>query len=112
MSSKAYKPVLHDDADNSSSTETELVLKDITFSIHKGELLVVVGPVGSSKSSLLMAIMKELYPIYGENDDDSDRYYESASKSTKIAYCAQEPWIMSNTIRANILFGRVFNEEM
>ena len=79
-----------------SSEETN-VLKSINLSIFKDELIVVIGTVGSSKSSLLMSLLKELYPSKGSVEIDP---------SVSIGYCAQDHWIISNTIRHNILFGR------
>ena len=37
------------------------VLKEVDLDVKEGELVVVVGPVGCSKTSLLMAIMGELH---------------------------------------------------
>ena len=35
-----------------------------------------------------------------------------SSKSKRIAYTPQEPWIQNNTVRDNILFNQPFNERM
>ncbi|CAM9553747.1 unnamed protein product, partial [Hapterophycus canaliculatus] len=40
-----------------------LTLDEIDLRIEPGQLVGVVGAVGSSKTSLLMAIMKEMTPI-------------------------------------------------
>lgn len=40
-----------------------LALEAIDLRIEPGQLVGVVGPVGSSKTSLLMAIMKEITPV-------------------------------------------------
>ena len=77
------------------------VLSGITMSILKNELIVVIGTVGSSKSSILMTILKELLPIAGTVE---------IPPNVTIGYCAQDHWIMSNTIRHNILFGREMDE--
>ena len=39
-----------------------MVLEDISLDIKPGMLVGVVGPVGSSKSSLLMAVLREISP--------------------------------------------------
>ncbi|KAH6560316.1 hypothetical protein BASA62_010517 [Batrachochytrium salamandrivorans] len=54
----------------------------------------VVGSVGSGKSSFLAALNGSMRKTDGE-----------ASIYGRIAYCAQEPWIMSGTIEENILFS-------
>lgn len=43
----------------------EFVLKDLTFSIAKGELFAVIGKVGSGKSSLLSCILEDISHIEG-----------------------------------------------
>lgn len=78
--------------------EDRKALKDISFSVNKGQMLAVTGPVGSGKSSLLMAILGELPTINGR-----------VSFNGRIAYLPQMPWIFSGTIRDNILFGRSFD---
>ncbi|KAL9973022.1 hypothetical protein ACROYT_G019427 [Oculina patagonica] len=77
--------------------EDRKALKDISFSVYKGEMLAVTGPVGSGKSSLLMAILGELPTVNGK-----------VSFNGRIAYLPQMPWVFSGTIRDNILFGRSF----
>lgn len=81
-----------------TATSRPATLKDITLDVKRGELLVIVGPVGSSKSSLILAILRELVPAEG-----------AVTGTTKFAYCAQEPWIMSSCVRDNILFGLPFD---
>lgn len=43
------------------------VLHDITLSVPKGALCIVVGAVGSGKSSLLAALMHEMNVVSGSN---------------------------------------------
>lgn len=74
------------------TAKSPLVLNNINLEVSEGELIVVVGPVGSSKSSLLMAILKELNPNAG-----------SVMRKGKIAYCSQEPWIMSSTVSYELI---------
>ncbi|XP_077866447.1 ATP-binding cassette sub-family C member 4-like [Saccoglossus kowalevskii] len=74
-------------------------LKDISFHVMPGELMIVNGPVGSGKSSLLMALLNEL-PIYQGN---------LTVKGT-IAYVSQLPWVFSASLRQNMLFGRSYDK--
>uniref|UniRef100_A0A8C8I031 ATP-binding cassette sub-family B member 6 n=1 Tax=Oncorhynchus tshawytscha TaxID=74940 RepID=A0A8C8I031_ONCTS len=66
-----------------------------------GSLVVVVGKVGSGKSSLLAAITGELNRyggvVYVQGREDG------------FGLAAQEPWIQHATVRDNILFGRDYN---
>ena len=77
--------------------EDRKALRDISFSVTRGQMLAVTGPVGSGKSSLLMAILGELPTLNGKE-----------SVNGRIAYLSQMPWVFSGTIRDNILFGRSF----
>ena len=88
------------------------VLSDLTLTVKPGELVVVVGAVGCSKSSLLMAILGELnvtkgsVKVVAEQGEEEGKGNANAnvSVSPSFAYCAQEPWIMSSTLKANGTF--------
>lgn len=75
-------------------------LSNINLKIYKGQLLAVIGSVGSGKSSLLQAILRELPLTEG-----------TIETKGKISYAAQEPWLFTGSIRQNILFGQPLNEE-
>ncbi|KAI8051429.1 hypothetical protein BDF22DRAFT_690688 [Syncephalis plumigaleata] len=96
-----------------SSTEDflpqQLVLNRINLDIMKDELLVVVGPVGSGKSSLCMAVLRELLPISGKIAFHVKPSH--ASGQLRIAYLSQHPWILSGTVRENILFGSDYDSD-
>ncbi|KAF4981000.1 hypothetical protein FZEAL_3115 [Fusarium zealandicum] len=65
-----------------------------SFARHdNGSLTIVIGPVGSGKSSLLKAILGETTSSNGRVSLDS----------SEVAFCDQSPWIMNATIRANII---------
>jgi ATP-binding cassette subfamily C (CFTR/MRP) protein 4 len=78
----------------------EPTLEDITVQVKSGELLAVVGSVGSGKSSLLMSLLKELPIESGRLKIDG-----------RIAYAPQESWAFIASVRQNILFGAEFDEE-
>ena len=83
-----------------SNTLDRPSLKDISLKVTNGQLVGITGPVGSGKTSLLMAIVGEL-PI-------------SSGRSScygTIAYLSQVPWVFSGTLRENILFGKDFDKK-
>ena len=84
-----------------SELDNSPILKDISFEVVPGKLTVIIGPVGSGKSSVLLGILNEL-PI----DPISNG---SIRVNGKLIYSSQEAWIFSGTVRDNILFGREFD---
>lgn len=68
---------------------------NINLQVRRGSLIAIIGPVGSGKTSLLHAILKELPLIDG-----------SIEVSGEISYASQEPWLFAGSVRGNILFGQ------
>ncbi|XP_067135109.1 ATP-binding cassette sub-family C member 4-like [Centruroides vittatus] len=80
--------------------KTELTLDEISLNLQRRELLTIIGPVGSGKTSILMSILGEIPIISGK-----------VSMKGKISYASQEAWVFNETIRKNILFGEEYEEE-
>ncbi|KAJ0794971.1 putative ABC-type xenobiotic transporter [Helianthus annuus] len=76
----------------------ELILDHVNLAIPKGSLIAVIGEVGSGKSSLLNSILGEMKLIKGS-------IYSRGS----VAYVPQIPWILSGTIRDNVIFGKDYD---
>ena len=64
--------------------EIGFMLKDISVSMHAGELIAVVGSVGSGKSSLLSAILGEM-PVTTSSSTPQDKLVTCVHG--KVAYC-------------------------
>lgn len=75
-------------------------LQDISLTFDRGSLTAIVGRVGQGKSSLLSAIIGEMYKIQG-----------SLWTSGRIAYVPQHAWILNATLRDNILFGKPYDRK-
>ena len=88
-----------------------LTLTSVDLRVAAGEFIVVVGPVGASKSSLLLAILGELQLLSGRiafgpsasilkerNTLESNSIIADKPCYPRMAYCAQEPWILSTTV--------------
>ncbi|KAI1073683.1 P-loop containing nucleoside triphosphate hydrolase protein [Whalleya microplaca] len=78
-------------------------LADIDFSVHHGELLAVVGSVGSGKSSLLSALAGQMRKTEGD-------FVIGAGVTSRIV-CPQNAWIQHATLKENVLFGRPMHHE-
>jgi ABC-type multidrug transport system fused ATPase/permease subunit len=70
-------------------------LKNINLDIKKGALIAVIGRVGSSKSSLISALLGEMEKLRGY-----------VGVNGQVAYVPQQPWILNMSLRENITFGR------
>lgn len=81
-------------------------LRGIQFSVHRGELVLVVGGVGAGKSSLLLSMMNEIPAVPTEFVSGSALVPEfKPVSSCRRAYCAQRPWIIAATVRENIIIA-------
>uniref|UniRef100_A0A336K3I0 CSON002942 protein n=1 Tax=Culicoides sonorensis TaxID=179676 RepID=A0A336K3I0_CULSO len=80
--------------------QQEFTIQNINLKVKPGTLNAIVGYVGSSKSSLLQLILKELPLEIGTVNVDGT-----------ISYASQEPFLFSGTIRQNILFGQTLDIE-
>ncbi|PVU98898.1 hypothetical protein BB559_001183 [Furculomyces boomerangus] len=115
--------------DTTVSENRKVILKDLNFTISRGELCGIVGPVGSGKSSLCCAILGEMHLVsgkihrnfkrksenlhfFGKNNNKETNTPENNNKHHSIvAYSSQSPWIFGGTIRDNIIFGLPYDEE-
>jgi ABC-type multidrug transport system fused ATPase/permease subunit len=75
------------------------VLKNLDLSFPPG-LHIITGGVAAGKSALLKALLGELDLVSGE----------VVSYKDAIAYCAQQPWLQSMSVRDNILFVSKYDE--
>lgn len=85
----------------------EYVLKDISFSVNKGETVAFIGSTGSGKSTLINLIPR-LYDVTegavlidGVNVKD----YNSHLLNKKIGYTPQRGVLFSGTVKSNVDFG-------
>lgn len=74
-------------------------LSNIDLTIKPGTLCVVVGQVGSGKSSLLQLLLNELPVNSG-----------TVEVVGKPSFASQEPWLFVSTVKDNILFGEEFDK--
>ena len=64
--------------------------------MNQGQLIAIVGVVGSGKSSLLNAILNEMELISGRVNIKSNK---------SIAYCSQLAWIQNASLRFNFNYN-------
>lgn len=78
------------------------ILRDINLDVIPSKLIMITGPVGVGKSTLLQSLLGETQVISGTVECSSPK---------QIAYCNQEPWILNLSIKDNILGISEHNEE-
>ncbi|CAM6094780.1 unnamed protein product [Calypogeia fissa] len=82
------------------SQDAPFSLEDISLTVRRGQLVAIVGPVGSGKSSLAAAFLGDMQQISGP---------KFTARGT-LAYCAQQAWIMNASLKDNILFGHEYDD--
>lgn len=101
-SDESYSLVLSNGSFSWEKDESkEPTLKNIEVKLKPGEVLAIVGRVGSGKSSIISAMLGEMYRTPGT---------PPVSIYGKVAYSGQQAWIMNATLRENILFGHAYDE--
>lgn len=75
-------------------------IKNLSLEVPRGQLVALVGAVGSGKSSILSGLIGEMKQTGGV-----------VSFGGRIAYCAQHAFIQNATLRDNILFGQPYDED-
>jgi len=81
-----------------SRGDDELVLKGVDLTIRGGELVALVGTVGTGKSTLVSGIVGELLPRQG-----------TLMSTQNIGYVPQRAFTVTGTLRDNVLLGRDFS---
>jgi ABC-type multidrug transport system fused ATPase/permease subunit len=84
------------------------VLKDVSFTIDAGQLVGVVGPTGSGKSTVVSLIPRFYDPQKGsvKIDGRDVRDYKTNPLREQIGYVLQDTVLFRGTILENIAFGR------
>ncbi|KAJ5461400.1 ABC transporter 7 [Penicillium daleae] len=103
----------HPQAPSSSDSGADafrLINVNVNFPI--GRLSIIAGPTGSGKTSLLLALLGEMRLVEGRvhlPGGLSNRAELPVDPETglidSVAYCAQEAWLVNDTVKENIIFA-------
>ncbi|CAK4885058.1 unnamed protein product [Aphanomyces euteiches] len=88
-----------ENGENVDSAATPVTLNNINLSIKPKSLTIIVGAVGSGKSSLISAILGEIHQVSG-----------SRRVAGRISYVCQEAWIQHASVKDNILFADEYDQ--
>ncbi|EFQ30926.1 ABC transporter [Colletotrichum graminicola M1.001] len=78
------------------------ILESLDFEVQGGQLVMLVGPVASGKSTLLQGLLGELPHVTGTIELSSHR----------VSWCGQSPWLINETIRKNIICFSEFDAHL
>jgi len=85
-----------------------LVLKDVSITVNKGEMVALVGPTGSGKTTI-MNLLNRFYDVNGGSvtfDGIDIRELDLDLLRSQVGIVLQESVLFSGTIRENIAFGK------
>jgi len=84
------------------------VLRDVSFEIAPGQIVGVVGPTGSGKSTVLSLIPRFYDPTAGRVliDGTDVAAFRLAGLRAQVGFVLQETVLFRGTIRENIAYGR------
>jgi ATP-binding cassette, subfamily B, multidrug efflux pump len=83
------------------------VLKDISFTVQRGETLGIIGRTGSGKTTLTHLLLRQLSPVNGQiyyNDQPLSAINLTQFRE-EIGVVSQDVFLFSDSIRNNISFG-------
>jgi ABC-type multidrug transport system fused ATPase/permease subunit len=105
----------HDEIKDAEFAPFRLGPLDLSFPV--GSLSIIVGSVGSGKTTLVSSLLGETTLLEGKifmPDDKANRDVCPVDPVTgladTVAYCSQTPWLVGASIRENITFGSSWDE--
>lgn len=92
----------------------DFALENLDLNFPIGKLSLITGPVGSGKTALLLSLLGEMRLVSGRVFLPTPLFrseQETFEMADAVAYCAQSPYLLSDTIKANILFGTPWHSQ-
>jgi ATP-binding cassette subfamily C protein len=89
----------------SFETDSTPVIHNFSFEIMSGQLVALVGPTGSGKTTLIDLMLGIYTPDTGSIDFKTENSVLKPNFIKNIAYVPQMPVLIAGTIRENIVFG-------
>lgn len=94
------------------SYKNKKIFSNSDFKISKGETIILHGDSGSGKTTFVYLLLGFLRLDSKINIDDKEyNKIEYLNLLNSISYIPQEPYMLNDTIRSNILFGSSFDEK-
>ncbi len=85
----------------------EYLLRDISFTVNKGETIAFIGSTGSGKSTLINLVPRFYDVTDGEIlvDGINVKEYSQEALHNKIGYVPQKAFLFNGTVKENIAYG-------
>ena len=85
------------------------VLNNISFDIHPGKTVALIGPSGSGKSTTVQLLLRFFDPQSGKIQIDGNnlKSLDLQNYLSQVALVPQETLLFGGTIRENILYGKL-----
>ncbi len=95
------------------SYDGKQALQGVSFTVHKGEKLALVGDSGGGKSSIVNLVVRFYDPDAGEIllDGKPLQNYRLSSLRDAISIVTQRVYIFNDTVAANVAYGKAIDEE-
>ena len=89
------------------SVPGKVLVTEATFDVRKAEILAIVGPSGSGKSSLLRLLNRLDEPTEGNVSLDEVDYRQIAPRELRrrVGMVMQRPYLFAGTVLDNLRFG-------
>ena len=89
--------------------EGERIIKDLSFSVKKGDKIAIIGETGAGKTTIVKLLMR-FYDVCGGQikiDGVNINEYDKHSVRGLMGMVLQDSWLFSDTIADNIRYGKL-----
>jgi ABC-type bacteriocin/lantibiotic exporter with double-glycine peptidase domain len=89
----------------------KIIFKNLNFKIKKNDQICISGPSGSGKSTFIDLVCGLIQPSSGKILINNNIYFEMEKSYLPITYIPQDPIILDDSIKNNIIFGDSYFDE-
>ena len=89
--------------------EDQIIIKNFTSDVKKGEMVAIVGPTGAGKTTMVKLLMR-FYELNGGSISIDGKDISKLSKEELRSYLTmvlQDTWLFKGTIMENLRYGRL-----